>query len=166
MRLRKILNNMRVIAFDPGYERLGISVMEKQSNKDVLLYSECFQTNKKEEHSKRLFSIYKRIKEVIEEHAPDTAALETLFFAKNQTTALKVAEVRGVILAVSESYGLKIHEFSPAAIKIGVTGYGKSDKSAVTKMIPLLVKINTEIKYDDEFDAIATGITCLNSRLN
>ncbi len=156
---------MRVLAFDPGYERLGIAVVEKQNNKDILIYSECFQTDKKEDHSKRLFFIYKKIKEIIEEYSPDTCALETLFFAKNQTTALKVAEVRGVILAVSESYGMKIFEYSPGAIKIGVTGYGKSDKSAITKMIPLLVKINKKIKFDDEYDAIAVAITCLNSKV-
>ncbi len=155
---------MRVLAFDPGYERLGIAVVEKQNNKDILIYSECFQTDKKDAHSRRLFFIYKRIKEIIEEYSPNTSALETLFFAKNQTTALKVAEVRGVILAVCESYGIKIFEYSPGAIKVGVTGYGKSDKAAITKMIPLLVKIDKKIKFDDEYDAIAVGLTCLNSR--
>jgi len=156
---------MRVIAFDPGYERLGIAVLEKKNSKDVLLYSECFQTSKDLDHSKRLFALYKRIREVIGEYSPDTGALETLFFANNQKTALKVAEVRGVILAVCESYGIFPNEFSPSAIKIGVTGYGKSDKTAVIKMIPLLIKINKEIKFDDEYDAIAVGITCLNSGL-
>ena len=156
---------MKVLAFDPGYERLGIAVVEKQNNKDILIYSECFQTDKKDDHSKRLFSIYKRIKEIIEEYKPDSSALETLFFANNQKTALKVAEVRGIILAVSESYGIKIFEYSPGAIKLSVTGYGKSDKTAITKMIPLIIKINKKIKYDDEFDAIAVGITCLNSRV-
>ncbi len=154
---------MRVLAVDPGYERLGIAILEKQKGKDILIYSECFQTSKDQEHSKRLFAIYKRLKEVIEEYAPDTGSLEKLFFANNQKTALKVAEVRGVIMAVCESYGMKIFEYTPGAIKIGVTGYGKSDKTAVIKMIPLLVNIDRKIKFDDEFDAIAVGITCLNS---
>lgn len=156
---------MKVIAFDPGYERLGIALIEKQNRKDVLLYSECFQTDKNQEHSRRLFHIYKRIKELIEEFEPDTAALESLFFTNNQKTALKVAEVRGVIMAVCESYALKIFEYTPASIKIGVTGYGKSDKTAIIKMIPLLIKIKKEIKFDDEYDAIAVAITCLNSNI-
>ena len=155
---------MRVIGIDPGYERLGIAILEKQNNKDILIFSECFQTDKKETHSKRLFAIYKRVKEIIEEYQPNKGALETLFFSNNQKTALKVAEVRGVILAVYENYNLDIQEFSPNSIKLGVTGYGKSDKDAVTKMVPLLVKIDKKIKYDDEFDAIAVAITCLNSR--
>lgn len=154
---------MRVLAIDPGYERLGIAIVEKQNNKDTLIYSACFQTDKKNDHSKRLFAIYEELKRVIEEYQPDTSALETLFFTNNQKTALKVAEVRGVILAVSESYNLKIYEYTPGAIKIGVTGYGKSDKTAIIKMIPLLIKIDKVIKFDDEFDAIAVGITCLSS---
>ena len=155
---------MRVIAFDPGYERLGIAVLEKKNSKDVLIYSECFQTDKKLKHSERLCAIYLQVKKIIEKYSPNTGALETLFFANNQKTALKVAEVRGVLLAVCQSYNITPHEFSPGAIKLGVTGYGKSDKTAVIKMIPLLVTIDKKIKFDDEFDAIAVGITCLNSR--
>ena len=155
---------MRVLAIDPGYERLGIAILEKQGGKDTLIHSECFQTPKTDAHHKRLSAILIRLEEIIEEYGPNACAIETLFFAKNQTTALKVAEVRGIVLALSDKSGMAVHEFSPAAVKIGVTGYGKSDKAAVTKMIPLLVRIDRKIKHDDEFDAIAVGITCLNSR--
>lgn len=154
---------MKILAIDPGYERLGIAVLEKQKGKDVLLYSECFQTDKKETHAKRLFLIYIKLKEIIEEYSINTCAVETLFFSNNVKTALKVAELRGVILVLSEIYNLKLHEYSPQSIKLGVTGYGKSDKTAVIKMIPLLVVIDKKIKHDDEYDAIAIGITCLNS---
>lgn len=154
---------MRVLAIDPGYERLGIAVLEKQKGKDVLLHSECFQTDKKHEHSKRLFLIFEKLEEIISEYKITTCAIETLFFSTNVKTALKVAELRGTILVLCEKYSISIKEFSPQAIKLGVTGYGKSDKTAVVKMIPLLIKINHTIKFDDEFDAIATGITCLNS---
>lgn len=156
---------MRVLAIDPGYERLGIAIMEKVGKKDTLVHSECFQTPKTDAHPDRLCAIMLRLEEIILKHEPDTCAIETLFFAKNQTTALKVAEVRGIVLALCKKAGMDVREFSPAAIKMGVTGYGKSDKTAVTKMIPLLVTIDKKIKHDDEFDAIAIGITCLNSRL-
>jgi crossover junction endodeoxyribonuclease RuvC len=154
---------MRVLAIDPGYERLGIAVLEKQKGKDVLLHSECFQTDKKEVHSKRLFLIYTKLQEIIKEYKTNMCAIETLFFSNNVKTALKVAELRGMILTLCEIHTMKIYEYSPQAIKLGVTGYGKSDKTAVVKMIPLLVKIDKKIKHDDEFDAIAVGITCLNS---
>jgi crossover junction endodeoxyribonuclease RuvC len=154
---------MKVLAIDPGYERLGIAVLEKQKGKDILLYSECFQTDKREVHSKRLFLIYTKLKEIIEEYKTNTCAIETLFFSNNVKTALKVAELRGMVLTLCEIHKMKIYEYSPQAIKLGVTGYGKSDKTAVVKMIPLLVNIDKKIKHDDEFDAIAVGITCLNS---
>lgn len=154
---------MKILAIDPGYERLGIAVLEKQNGKDVLLYSECFQTDKKETHSKRLFLIYSKLEEIIKKYKVEVCAIETLFFSTNVKTALKVAELRGTVLVLCEKYNIKIEEYSPQAIKIGVTGYGKSDKSAIIKMIPLLVKIDRKIKFDDEFDAIAVGITCLNS---
>lgn len=154
---------MKVLAIDPGYERLGIAVLEKQNGKDTLLHSECFQTDKKDIHSKRLFLIYSKLEELIKKYKTDICAIETLFFSTNVKTALKVAELRGAILVLCEKHNIKIEEYSPQAIKIGVTGYGKSDKLAIIKMIPLLVKINKKIKFDDEFDAIAVGITCLNS---
>ncbi len=154
---------MKVLAIDPGYERLGIAVLEKQKGKDTLLYSECFQTDKKDEHSKRLFLIFEKLEKVIIDYKINVCAIETLFFSTNVKTALKVAELRGAILVLCEKYNVKIEEYSPQAIKLGVTGYGKSDKSAIIKMIPLLVKIEKKIKFDDEFDAIAVGITCLNS---
>jgi crossover junction endodeoxyribonuclease RuvC len=154
---------MKILAIDPGYERLGVAILEKQKGKDILLHSECFQTDKKDEHSKRLFLIFERLEELIQEYSVTMCAIETLFFSNNVKTALKVAELRGAILVLCEKYSLTIKEYSPQAIKLGVTGYGKSDKVAVIKMIPLLVKIQKEIKYDDEFDAIAVGITCLNS---
>ncbi len=154
---------MKILAIDPGYERLGIAVLEKQKGKDVLLHSECFQTDKKEAHSKRLFLIYTKLNEIIKTYQTNTCAIETLFFSNNVKTALKVAELRGVILTLCEIHSMNIYEYSPQAIKLGVTGYGKSDKTAVVKMIPLLIKIDKIIKHDDEFDAIAVGITCLNS---
>ena len=153
---------MKLIALDPGYERLGIAVLAKEPRqKERLIYSDCFQTDKGLEHAERLALIGAEIERVIAEHAPDSLCLETLFFSKNQTTAIKVAEVRGVILYITAKNGLRVFEYNPMEIKVAVTGYGKSDKAAVTDMIPRLVKIDKKIRYDDEYDAIAVGLTCL-----
>lgn len=154
---------MKILGIDPGYERLGIAVVE---GKEVL-FSECFKTSAKDEHSKRLFEISEEIEKVIKKYKPERVGIETLFFNKNIKTAIKVAESRGIILSLSHKYNLKIFELSPQQIKIAVTGYGKSDKKAVGKMIPLLVKIKTfdssqgkkgGAKLDDELDAIACAL--------
>ena len=157
-------NNMRVIAVDPGYERLGIAVLEKTpKSKEVLLYSDCFVTSAKLPHSERLSLIGQEISRIIKEYKPERLGIETLFFNKNQKTAFYVAEARGVILYEAARHGLEINEFNPLQIKIAVTGYGRSEKEQVTFMVNKIVKIDKKIKHDDEYDAIACGITLLAS---
>jgi len=150
---------MKIIAVDPGYERLGIAVLEKETGKEVLLFSECFKTSAKLPHSERLNLIGKELEKVIKEYKPSTLVIETLFFAKNQKSAMQVAEARGVIMYEGKRNNLEIFEYSPMAVKIAVTGYGKSDKIQLTEMVKRLIKIKKSIKHDDEYDAIAIGLT-------
>jgi len=150
---------MKILAIDPGYERLGIAILEKEpTSNEELLFSECFKTSSKEAHNIRLAKVAARLKEVIEELQPTHLAIETLFFSKNTKTALKVAEARGVIIERCTTMGLEVAEFSPQEIKIAVTGAGNSDKAAIMKMVPLLINTGSTKKQDDEFDAIACGI--------
>ncbi len=153
--------NSRVIAIDPGYERLGIAVIEKKiSGHHNLLYSSCFKTSSKLPFPERLHAIGKEIEKIIKKHTPRALAIETLFFNTNQRTAMRVAEARGAILFVSKKMGLEIFEYSPLQIKIAITGYGKATKEQITLMIPRLIDIeNKGEKTDDEFDAIAIGLT-------
>lgn len=159
---------LRVLAIDPGYERLGIAVAERVTEgpmrgKDVLLFSECFQTPAKAAFSVRLRALGEEIARVIEEFEPTVLAIETLFFTNNQKTAMSVAEARGVVIYEAARHGLPIAEYGPGQIKNATTGYGKSDKQQVTSMIPKLIKITEDIEHDDEYDAIACAITCLAS---
>jgi crossover junction endodeoxyribonuclease RuvC len=152
---------MRIIAIDPGYERLGIAVIEKEMrDKEFLLYSACFRTSAKLSHAERLELIGLEIAKIIEEFEPQALAIETLFFSSNQKTAITVAEARGVILYEAARHELQIYEYGPGQIKVAVTGYGKSDKDAIHMMVDKLVKIDKKIKLDDEYDAIAVGLTC------
>lgn len=151
---------MKIIAIDPGYERMGVAVIEKKPReKEILIFSECFKTSAKISHDKRLKLIGQEIEKIIEKYKPETMAIETLFFTNNQKTAMHVLEARGVMLYVASAAGLSVVEFTPVVIKVAVTGYGKSDKSQVTAMVQKLIEIKTEIKYDDEYDAIAVGLT-------
>jgi crossover junction endodeoxyribonuclease RuvC len=152
---------MRIIAIDPGYERLGIAVLEKElRGKEKLLYSDCFKTSKDIAHSERLKLLGDEIERIIGEYKPEALCLETLFFSANQKTAIAVAEARGVILYQAAKNGLKVYEYGPGEIKVAVTGYGKSDKQNVIDMVNKLVKIDKKIAHDDEYDAIAAGLTC------
>jgi crossover junction endodeoxyribonuclease RuvC len=158
---------MRIIAFDPGYERLGIAVLEKEKNsKECVIYSACFKTSAKDSHAKRLGEIAVEVERLLEEFNPEQMAIETLFFSNNTKTALKVAEARGVLISMCAKEGLIVNEYSPQAIKIAVTGSGSSDKTQVLKMVGLITKIDLSKKIDDEIDAIAIGLTCFATLRN
>ena len=162
---KQLTINNRVLAIDPGIERLGIAIMEKNGNKERLLYSECFRTKKSRGTATRLFEIGSRLRQVIDEWKPQSLAIETLFFNVNNTSAIAVAEARGVTLYEASKAGLEVCEYSPQAIKIAVTGFGAAPKKQMESMTRRLACIDPKIKMiDDELDAIALGITHLASK--
>lgn len=157
---------MRIISIDPGYERLGVAIIEKdlpaqagKNKREVLVFSECFKTSAKLPHSERLTLIGNRIKEVIKKYKPEALATEKLFFSGNQKTAMLVAEARGVILYSGSSSGLEIFEYTPNEVKIAITGYGRSEKRQIIDMVKKLIDVKKSKESDDEFDAIAIGLT-------
>lgn len=152
---------MKVLALDPGYDRLGVAVVEKQSGKEVLLFSACIETDKQTDLSIRIHQVGRALVGLLKNYKPDAVGIETLFFNKNQKTAIGVAQVRGVILYLAHEAGAKIFEFGPQEIKVAITGYGKSDKKAVIDMVKRLVQNAPEKALDDEYDAIAVAITTL-----
>jgi crossover junction endodeoxyribonuclease RuvC len=155
---------MKVIAIDPGYERLGVAIVEKpKAGKEILLYSDCFRTNPKDAFEERLLQIGTEVERIIKKYSPDVLAIEQLFFNTNQKTAMNVAEVIGVINYICRKNNLMSFRYSPLQIKNAVSGYGRSTKEQVAKMVPHLIEIKKEIKFDDEYDAIAIGLTCLAS---
>jgi crossover junction endodeoxyribonuclease RuvC len=152
---------MRVLAIDPGYGRCGIAVLERDGTQDTLLYSGCIETSAADGFNDRLAAVAAECERILALHSPECLAMEKLFFAKNRTTALKVAEVRGAILNMAASRELPVHEYAPSEIKSAATGSGNADKAQVAKMLHLLVRIAKPIRHDDEYDAIAVGLTHL-----
>lgn len=150
---------MIILGIDPGYERLGIAVLEKNKGKEEVLYSECFKTSAKLKFEDRLFLIGQKIEEIIKKYKPEVLAIETLFSNTNQKTVMHVSETRGVVIYEAIKKSLKIFEASPPQIKMATTGYGKADKNQVIKMVKMLVKIDNNKKSDDELDAIAIALT-------
>ena len=132
---------MRVIAIDPGYDRLGIAILEKKSNKELLIYSECFETSAQELFHNRLGAIGSRVREIIKKYSPDACAIEDLFFAKNTKTALKVSESRGVVIFQAIDNDIPVYEYTPNQIKVAVTGYGRATKKEVYTMVERIISL-------------------------
>lgn len=151
---------MKILAIDPGYDRCGLAVVEGNSSKPVLLWSECI-VPKKGAAEKRLAEVSFAVTKAITMYAPGALGIETLFFSSNKKTALGVAEARGAVLAAAGIASLPVIECSPQQIKLAVTGYGGADKKSVAHMIPRLLILPEKKRFDDELDAIAVGITAL-----
>ena len=156
---------MKILGLDPGFERLGVAILEKNKSfgpaqdKEKVLFSECFKTSARLEFHVRLGLIGEEVKKIIKKYKPEVLSIETLVLTTNQKTVMHVAEARGVIIYEATCAGLKIFEASPPQIKIATTGYGKANKEQVMRMVKILVDIDNSKKSDDELDAIAIALT-------
>jgi len=154
---------MKILGIDPGYERLGVAIIEKNNpgDKEILLYSDCIQTSAQLPFPDRLNLIGNEVVSIIKKHAPKALAIEKLYFQNNQKTAMNVAQVIGTLIYIAKLHGLDVYEYTPLQIKSACAGNGRADKKQVMAMLPHLIKIKKDIKYDDEYDAIACGLTHL-----
>ncbi|MBI4088930.1 crossover junction endodeoxyribonuclease RuvC [Candidatus Kaiserbacteria bacterium] len=158
--MRKNPKTYRILAIDPGYDRLGIAVIEGNPSRPTLLWSNCISPEKGPREN-RLAHVWRAVTASIKEYSPHALAIETLFFSANKKTAIGVAEARGAVLAAAGIASLPVIECSPQQMKLAVTGYGNADKAAVARMIPKLLTLPKKKRLDDELDAIAIGITAL-----
>jgi crossover junction endodeoxyribonuclease RuvC len=150
---------MRIISIDPGYERLGVAIIDKQKGqKEGLVFSDCLRTDAKEIFEDRLTTLGLKIESLLEEYKPEALSIENLFISNNQKTAMRVAEVRGMLIYLCRKNNLIIKEFTPLQVKLAVTGDGKSSKDQVIRMVKMLIKITKEKAVDDEYDAVAIGL--------
>lgn len=152
---------MRVLGIDPGYDRLGIAVLSGDATRPTHEHSECFTPNTKD-FLERLLACGERLAETLDRHAPDAVAIETLFVTKNQKTAMRVAELRGVLLYEARKRNIPVFEYTPSQVKLAVTGHGASDKRGVEDMVKRLITLPQREMIDDEYDAIALAITHLS----
>jgi len=123
-----------------------------------LCWAECYETSVHETDSLRLFGIYSQAVTVISTWAPDSMAIEQLFFAKNQTTAMRVAQGRGAILAAAGASQLSVSEYTPMQVKESIAGWGGAPKPQVTRMVKMVLGPDGLAGKDDLFDACAIAI--------
>ena len=151
---------MRVIGIDPGTGRLGFGVIDAKAGKLSLLDAGIITTPAHTPTPIRLEDIYTSLTQIIADTKPSMMAIEKLFFARNVTTAMSVAEARGVALLVGQQAGLMIEEYTPMQIKQSITGYGKAGKKQMQEMVRLQLGLKTVPKPDDAADALAAAIMC------
>ncbi len=150
---------MRIIGIDPGTGILGFGIIESKNGKVQLVDGGVIRTPVKEDDAVRLLTIYEELTDIIASTKPDEMAVEKLFFSQNVTTAMTVAQARGVVLLTAMQADLKISEYTPQQIKQALTGYGRADKKQIQEMVRIMLGLKEVPKPDDCADAIAAAIT-------
>ena len=149
---------MRVLGIDPGSETLGWGVVEGSGLKYSLVDFGTVRSSPRERFSKRLAKVYSGVEEVIDTFSPDALSIEEAFYAVNVGVALKLGQVRGVVLLLAEQRGIEIAEYSPRLIKQTVVGYGNAEKHQVQEMVKLLLRMKEVPAPHDAADALAIAI--------
>ncbi len=149
---------MRILGIDPGTGILGFGVIDVIKGNAKLVDAGVIRTPVKEDDAVRLKTIYEELTEIIKATKPQVMSVEKLFFAQNVTTAMTVAQARGVVLLCGQQAGLKIYEYTPLQIKQALTGYGRATKQQVQEMVRLSLGLKEAPKPDDCADALAAAI--------
>lgn len=151
---------MKILGIDPGYDRVGWAVIEVTNrNTPQVIACGCIQTSKKESVVSRYTQIISELRQLCSNHTLEDVSMESIFFSKNQKTAMRVSEARGVIIGALLPYCNSLVEYTPNQVKLAVTGYGTADKQAVEKMVRMQLKITDPSIIDDTIDAIAIAFT-------
>lgn len=149
---------MRILGIDPGTALTGYAIVDTIGNQFIVRDLGCITSKKTSSQAEKLVEISTSLCELLEMWKPQEVAIEKLFFMNNVTTAVTVAQARGVILHTVQQRGLAHAEYMPKEIKLAVCGYGSADKKAIQKMVQLLCNLKHMPKIDDAADAIAVAI--------
>lgn len=151
---------MRILGIDPGIGITGFGLIEADFGKAKALDFGVVKTKVDAPIASRLKELYDSLVQVFEECEPEMVAVEKLFFSKNITTGIVVAEARGIALLVAEQRGVPVYEYSPNEIKKSLTGYGAATKTQMEEMVRIHLGLEKKPKPDDAADALAVAITC------
>lgn len=149
---------MRVIGIDPGYALVGYGVVDYVGNRFRTIDYGVIETPADMPFSQRLERIWDELSVILARHKPDEMGIEKLFFARNTSTALDVAQARGVLQLCGTKHDVAISEYAPVQIKQAVVGYGQADKNQVQQMTKSILGLTAIPKPDDAADALAVAI--------
>lgn len=150
---------MVILGIDPGTTRIGYGFIKINGN-NLLYLTHGVIKNQGRERLVDFKNTAKQLTNLIKKYNPDIAAVEKLFFFKNQKTVMSVGEMRGVILLTLTNNNLPVKEFTPLEVKRSVSNYGRADKKQVQTMVRLLLNLKKDIESDDAADALAVAICC------
>ena len=152
----------RIIGIDPGLASTGWGIVDFVDGRIRYIDHGSIGTEAGRPRAERLFFILREFRQILDNYKPTEAAIETLYFGRNVTSAIPVAEARGVVSAALAERGLPISEFTPNAIKKGVTGVSRADKSQVQEMVRIILGIEKIPRPDHAADALAAAICAAN----
>ena len=155
---------MLVLGIDPGYAIVGFGFVQTEKGMQRLLKYGAITTPAGMPIESRLMDIDRDMNELLETFKPDCLAIEELFFNTNVTTAINVAQARGVILVSAAKHGVPIYEYTPLQVKQAVVGYGRAEKNQVMDMTMRLLNLKQRPRPDDAADAIAIALCHARSR--
>ncbi|MCL1929954.1 crossover junction endodeoxyribonuclease RuvC [Candidatus Saccharibacteria bacterium] len=151
---------MRILGIDPGTGKLGFGVLDVQKgSQPKMVDAGVVTTPAHTSLPDRLEDIYDSLSEIIDLTKPEVMAIEKLFFARNVTTAISVAEARGVVELIAKQKGLEIAEYTPLQVKQALTGYGRAEKKQIQEMVKRELGLQQAPKPDDCADALAVALT-------
>ncbi len=151
------------LGIDPGLASCGIGVVEERDRRFRAVHWECLRTKPGVALPDRLAQLHRAVKALFRKHAPDTVAMERLFFSNNAKTAMDVGKAQGAILLAFAGTDLAVTEYTPVQVKQAVTGDGRADKRAVGEMVKRLLAMDVVPTPDDAADALAIAYTHLAS---
>jgi crossover junction endodeoxyribonuclease RuvC len=154
---------IRILGIDPGLRRTGWGLIESDGNR--LLYVACgsLETSERAELCERLVTIHAGLKKVIDDFAPDEAAVENTFVNTNAAATLKLGQARGVAMLVPAQAGLSVAEYAPNLVKKSIVGAGHGDKAQIRMMIGVLLP-KADPQSEDAADALAIAVTHAHHR--
>jgi crossover junction endodeoxyribonuclease RuvC len=155
----------RILGVDPGLASTGWGVLDDIGGKIKYIDHGIIVTKADCPRADRLFFILQYIRSIIEKYKPTEAAIETLYFGRNVSSAIPVAEARGVISAAIAEKGIPLQEFTPNAIKLGVVGSSKADKKQVQEMVRLILELEQLPQPDHAADALGSAICAINKKV-
>ena len=161
--LRSIVSSPRVMGVDPGSDTTGYGVIESDGRRYKLIEYAGIRAPSRLCFAERLLVISKKLEEVIRRLTPQACAVEETFYAVNVKSALKLGQVRGVVLLAAARAGVEVFEYSPLEIKSALVGYGRAEKEQVQEMVRVLLKLKESPQPLDASDALAVAICHANT---